>query len=88
MGRAKNGELLTNKDQVLFLPHLEQNSNYGVIEHDQPSDQFKEMMELKNICRTVKKGMLKYLKNNKAARSDSIAAKLMKNGYPNLVFAI
>jgi hypothetical protein len=30
-------------------------------------------------------GALKYLKNNKAAGSDSIAAKLLKNGGPNLV---
>jgi hypothetical protein len=31
---------------------------------------------------------LKYLKNNKAAGADSIAAELLKNGGPNLVVAL
>jgi hypothetical protein len=31
---------------------------------------------------------LKYLKNNKAAGADSIAAELLKNGGPNLVDAL
>jgi hypothetical protein len=31
---------------------------------------------------------LKYLKNNKAASADSIAAELLKNGEPNLVDAL
>jgi hypothetical protein len=34
------------------------------------------------------KGTLKYLKNNKAAGADSIAAELLKNGGPNLVDAL
>jgi hypothetical protein len=33
-------------------------------------------------------GALKYLKNNKAASADSIAAELMKNGGPDLVDAL
>jgi hypothetical protein len=33
-------------------------------------------------------GALKYLKNNKAAGVDSIAAELLKNGEPNLVEAL
>jgi hypothetical protein len=33
-------------------------------------------------------GALKYLKNNKAAGADSIAAKLSKNGGPNLLDAL
>jgi hypothetical protein len=33
-------------------------------------------------------GALKYLKNNKAAGLDSIMAKLLKNGGPNLVDAL
>jgi hypothetical protein len=33
-------------------------------------------------------GALKYLKNNKAASADSIAAELLKNGGPNLVDAL
>jgi hypothetical protein len=74
MCRAKNGELLTNKNQVLerwrepFKEHL----NEGI---DFPS---REEIE----------GALKYLKNNKAAGADSIAAQLFKNGGPNLVDAL
>jgi hypothetical protein len=33
-------------------------------------------------------GALKYLKNNKAAGSDSITAELLKNGGPNLMDAV
>jgi hypothetical protein len=33
-------------------------------------------------------GTLKYLYNNKAAGTDSVAAKLLKNGEPNLVDAL
>jgi hypothetical protein len=33
-------------------------------------------------------GVLKYLKNNKPAGADSIAAELLKNGGPNLVDAL
>jgi hypothetical protein len=33
-------------------------------------------------------GALKYMKNNKVARTDSIAAELLKNGGPNLVDAL
>jgi hypothetical protein len=33
-------------------------------------------------------GALKYLKNNKAAGADSIAAELLKNGGPNLMDAL
>jgi hypothetical protein len=33
-------------------------------------------------------GALKYLKNNKAAGTDSITAELLKNGGPNLVDAL
>jgi hypothetical protein len=32
--------------------------------------------------------VLKYLKNNKAAGADSIAAEMLKNGGPNLVEAL
>jgi hypothetical protein len=38
--------------------------------------------------REEKEGALKYLKNNKAAAADSIAAKLLKNCRPNLVDAL
>jgi hypothetical protein len=42
------------------------------------------MIELKLVCRAVRKGALKYLKNNKAAGEGSIAAELLKNGGPNM----
>jgi hypothetical protein len=38
--------------------------------------------------RTEIEGALKFLKNNKAASADSIAAELLKNGGPNLVKAL
>jgi hypothetical protein len=67
MCRAKNGELLTNKNQGLARrkEHFEEHLNEG--------------SELE---------YLKYLKNNKAAGADSIAAELLKNGGPNLVDAL
>jgi hypothetical protein len=45
----------------------------------------------KNIlkpCHEEIERVLKYLKNNKAAGVDSIAAELLKNGRPNLVDAL
>jgi hypothetical protein len=36
-------------------------------------------------CREEIEKALKYLKNNKTAGTDSIAAELLKNGGPNLV---
>jgi hypothetical protein len=38
--------------------------------------------------RELIEGALEYLKNNKAAGADSIAAELLKNGTPNLVDAL
>jgi hypothetical protein len=38
--------------------------------------------------REKREGALKYVKNNKAAGVDSIAAELLKNGGPNLVDAL
>jgi hypothetical protein len=71
---AKNGELLTNKNQVLarWKEHFEEHLNEGS-ESEQP---------------TRPEGALKYLKNNKAAGADSIAAELLKNGGPSLVDAL
>jgi hypothetical protein len=40
------------------------------------------------LSREEREGVLKYLKNNKAADADSIAAELLKNGGPNLVDAL
>jgi hypothetical protein len=38
--------------------------------------------------REKREGALKYVRNNKAAGVDSIAAELLKNGGPNLVDAL
>jgi hypothetical protein len=40
---------------------------------------------LKLVCCKETEGALEYLKNNKAADADSIAAELLKNGGPNMV---
>ena len=92
MCRAKNGEILTSKDQVLsrWKEHFEQHLNDGAVQ-DQPTDE----VDLRDDgvvtdlpSREEVEGALKYLKNNKAAGSDSLAAELLKNGGPNLVNAL
>ena len=92
MCRAKNGDLLTKKDQVLsrWKEHFEQHLNDGA-EHGQPPDQVDladDGVEIDLPSRDEVEEALKYLKNNKAAGSDSISAELLKNGGPNLVDAI
>jgi hypothetical protein len=42
-------------------------------------------VDINLLSREEIEGALKYLKNNKAAGADSIAAELLKNGGPNLV---
>jgi ketopantoate reductase len=88
MCRAKNGELLTNKNQV--LEHFEEHLNEGF-----KSEQPKRPTDLRDVgvdidlpSREEIEGALKYLKNNKAAGADFIAAELLKNGGPNLVDAL
>ena len=78
MCRAKNGELLTNKDQVLsrWKEHFEQHLNDGA-ENNQPPNQVElqdDGVEIDLPSREEIEGALKYLKNNKAAGSDSISA--------------
>ena len=88
MCRAKNGELLTNKDHVLsrWKEHFEQHLNDGA-EHAQPPNEVDladDGVQIDLPSREEIKGALKYLKNNKAAGSDSISSELLKNGGSNL----
>jgi hypothetical protein len=92
MSWAKNGKLLNNKNQVLarwkehFEKHLNEDSE---LEHPtRPVDLRYDGVEIDlPSCEEIEGG-LKYLKNNKAAGADSIAAELLKNGGPNLVGAL
>jgi hypothetical protein len=91
MKRAKN-ELLTNKNQVLarWQEHFEEELNEGS-ESEQPTrpvDLKDDGVDIDLPSREEIEGALKYLKNNKAAGADSIAAELLKNGGPNLVDAL
>jgi hypothetical protein len=87
MCRAKNGEQLTNKNQVLtrWKEHLEEHLNKGS-ESEQPIrpvDLTDDGVDIDLPSREEVEGALKYLKNNKTAGADSIAAKLLKNGGSN-----
>jgi hypothetical protein len=84
--RAKNGELLTIKNQVLarWKEHFEEHLNEG-LESAQPtrSDNLRDdRVGIDLPSREQIEGALKYLKNNKAAGVDSIVAELLKNGGP------
>jgi hypothetical protein len=92
MWRAKNGELLTNKNQVLarWKEHFEEHLNEGS-ESEQPIrpvDLRDNGVDIDLPSREEIEGALKYSKNNKAAGVDSIAAKLLNNGGPYLVDAL
>jgi hypothetical protein len=92
MSRAKNGELLSNKNQVLsrWKEHFEEHLNEGS-ESEQPTrpvDLRDDGVYIDLPSREEIEGALKYLKNNKAAGADSIAVELLKNGGPNLVDAL
>jgi hypothetical protein len=92
MCRAKNGELQTNKDQVLsrWKEHFEQHLNEGE-EHDQPPDQVDfrdDGVEIDLSSSEEIESALLYLKNNKTIGTDSIVADLLKNGGPQLVDAL
>jgi hypothetical protein len=80
MCRAKNGELLNNKNQVLarWKEHFEEYLNEG-----SKSEQSTRAVDLRDD-----RVDLKNLKNNKAAGVDSIVAELLKNGEANLVDAL
>jgi hypothetical protein len=92
MCRAKNGELLTNKNQVLarWKEHFEEHLNEGS-KSEQPTCPVNlrdDGVDIDLPSREEIEGALKYLKNNKAAGADSIAAELLKNGGPYLVDAL
>jgi hypothetical protein len=89
--RAKNGELLTNKNQVLARcsEHFEEHLNEGS-ESEQPTRPVNlrdDGVDIYLPSHEEIEGALKYLKNQKAAEADSITAELLKNGVPNLVVA-
>jgi hypothetical protein len=70
MCRAKNGELLTNKNQVLagWKEHFEENLNEGS-EPDQPTHPVnlrEDGVDINLPSREEIEAALKYLKNNKA----------------------
>jgi hypothetical protein len=89
MCRAKNGELLPNKNQMLarWKEHFEEHLNEGSeSEHStRPVDLRDDGVDIDLPSREEIEGTLKYLKNNKAAGVDFIAAELLKNDGPNLV---
>jgi hypothetical protein len=78
MCRAKNGELLTNKNQVLarWKEHFEEHLNVGskMEQPTRPVDLRDDGVDIDLTSREEIEGALKYLKNNKAAGKDSIAA--------------
>jgi hypothetical protein len=67
--------------------HFEQNLNRGSESEQRIRPVYLRDDGFDNDLRSREKieGALKYLKNNKAACADSIAAELLKNGGPNLV---
>jgi hypothetical protein len=74
MCRAKNGELLTNKNQVLarWKKHFEEHLN-EVSESEQPTrpvDLRDDGVDIDLPSREEREGALKYLKNNKTAGAD------------------
>jgi hypothetical protein len=92
MCQAKNGELLNDKNQVLakWKEHFEEQLNEAS-ESEQPIrpvDLRNDGVDIDLPSRKEIEGALKYLKNNKAAGADSIAAELSKNGGHNLVDAL
>jgi hypothetical protein len=74
MCRAKNGELLTKKDQKLsrWKEYFEQHLN-------EPPDL---RVEIDLPSREAIESALKYLKNNKTVGADLIAAELVKKRWP------
>jgi hypothetical protein len=89
---AKNGELLTNKNQMLARrkEHFEEHSNEGS-KSEQPTCPVNlrdEEVDIDLPSREEIEGALKYLKNNTAAGADPIVAELLKNGGPNFVDAL
>jgi hypothetical protein len=87
--RAKNGELLTNKNQVLarWKEHFEEHLNEGS-ESEQPTRPFylrDDRVDIDLPSREEIEGVLKYLKNNKAAGADSIAGPYLVDALHELI---
>jgi hypothetical protein len=70
--------------------HLEEHLNEGSKSEQptRPVDLRDDGVDIDLPSREEIERVLKYLKNNKAAGTDSIAAELLKNGGPNLVDAL
>jgi hypothetical protein len=85
MCRAKNGELLINKNQV--LARWKEHEGSKLEQPTRPVDLRDDEVDFDLPSREEIEGELKNLKNHKAAGADSIAAKLLKYGGPNLVDA-
>jgi hypothetical protein len=80
--RAKNGELVTKKNQVLarWKEHFEEHLNEGS-ESEQPTrpvDLRDDGVDIDFPSREEIEGALRYLKNNKAAGTDRITTELLK----------
>jgi hypothetical protein len=89
MCRAKNGELLTNKNQVLarWKEHLEEHLIEGSesVQPTRPVDLKDDGVDIDlSSCEEIEGT----LKNNKVAGAHSIAVELLKNGGSNLVDAL
>jgi predicted metal-dependent HD superfamily phosphohydrolase len=90
--RATNGQLLTNIDQVLsrWREYFEQNLNESSEEephtNQEPARENDVIIDLPNREEIFE--AIRYLKDNKAAGLDSIAAELSKSGRPSLVNAL
>jgi hypothetical protein len=69
-----------------FEEHLNDGSESEQTTH--PADLRDDGVDIDLLSREEIEGALKYLKNNKAAGADSIAAELLKNGEPNMVDAL
>jgi hypothetical protein len=90
MSRAKNREHLTNKYQKLarWKQHFEEHLNEGSEQTTSPVDLRDDEIDFDlPTCEEIE-GALRYLKNNKAAGTDSMVDKLLKNDGPNLVDAL
>jgi hypothetical protein len=92
MCRTKNEELLTNNNQVLaeWKEHFEVHLNEGsaLEQPTRPVDLRDDGVDINLPSSEEIERALKYLKNNKTAGADSIAAELLKNSGPNLVVAL
>jgi hypothetical protein len=92
MCRATNGQLLTNKNQVLsrwkeyFAQHLNESSQEETHTNQQPLRENGVINDFSSHGKIVE--AIKYLKDNKAVGLDSIAAKLLKSGGPSLLHAL